>query len=605
MEPVRSRKIPLDELLSPTQQNPVTGALELIPPRDRVRRISEHPDAARIVPSLDPQQVYGLIRAAGVEDAMELVELASTTQLQAFVDFDSWKQDEFKLVAFTEWMEVFLQADDERFEELYETMDREAFVLWFRETVAVYEWEADVELLDRIEGNVYTSPCGQFALVIPEEETYGQEIRLFLERLYQLDIEEALTLMSEARWGLSIDLEEELFERRTARLSDYGFVPYDEALAVYGFLEPLRWAKTQRTRLQAAADEPVLPLAVGALAPLESQLLAVQEALGRDTLPLFARAIAQLSEALGPESAAAALPAVMAQFRALAQRVLVADGGTPGDPEASLQASRRTLDTLSLGLELLTDGDDALVARALAATPLRDIHRAGYSLGLQMQRQARELDQRGNLSVTDKRFSLLTAEDAAMCEGLLQPRPVMSENTQSRFRTMSSVQHVAGRLGQIAFAELLFFAWMGFDRSAMMTVLYDKELNATPPEFVSLRSLLATILLNRLYDQERALMPMSTEELDIALGKLREESNPLSFLLARARTLVDALRPDDQPIAKFSLAFIAETVTWIVDEMLSHEAPTERKIAQAWVLLRPEGAAAPTHDRDFAKATIH
>lgn len=605
MEPVRSRKIPLEELLAPTQQNPVTGDLELIPTRDRVRRISEHPDAARIVPSLDPQQVYGLIRAAGIDDAMPLVELASTEQLQAFVDFDSWKRDEFKLVAFTEWMEIFLQANDARFQELYETMDRQAFVLWFRETVAVYEWEADVDLLDRIEGNVYTSPCGQFALVIPEEESYGQEVRLFLERLYQLDVEEALTMMSEARWALSTDLEEELFQQRTARLSDYGFVPYDEALAVYGFLEPIRWAKAQRTRLQELAGEPVIPMAVGALAPLEAQLLAVQEALARDTLPWFARAIAQLSDVTGPESAAAALPSVMAQFRALAQRVLVADGGTPGDPEASMQASRRTLDTLSLGLELLAEGDDAISARALVSTPLRDIHRAGYSIGLQMQRQVRELVQRGNLSVTDKRFSLLTAEDAAMCEGLLQQRPVMSENTQGRFRTMESVQHVAGRLGQIAFAELLFFAWMGFDRSAMMTVLYDKQLNATPAELVSFRSLLATILLNRLYDQERALMPMSTEELDIALAKVRAESNPLSFLLDRARALVDGLRPADQPIAKLSLAFIAETVTWMIDEMLSHEPPTERKIAQGWVLLRPEGAAAPTHDRDLAKATVH
>lgn len=604
MEPVRSRKMSMEEILAPTRTNPLTGEVELVPAMERIDRIIAHPQAARVVESLDPQIVFSLVRSVGVHDALSLIELATPEQLQAFIDFDSWKKDRFALVNFTEWMEVFLQSDDEKFEALYETMDREAFVLWFRETVAVYEWEADVELLDRIEGQVYTSPCGQFALVIPEEETYGPEVRLFLERLYQLSVEEALTLMSEARWALTSELEEGLFQLRNARLSEHGFVPYDESIAIYGFLDPLRFVRAEREKLQQMETiERALP--VGSLAPLEHQLLAVQEALSKEELPYLAHSITQLGTLWGEDTRADVLPSVMAQFRAITQRVLVADGGTPGDPNSTMNASRRAMDTLSLGLEFLADGDEKLATKALATIPMRELHRAGHSIALQMQRQVWEILKRGNLSLTEQPFSLLTAEDAAMCEGLSQTRPLMSSSSQKPFRSMKDVQYVAGRLGQIAFAELLFFAWMGFDRESLLTVLHDEKLNTTPVELVTYRTLFATVLLNRLIDQERALMPMSIEELDQALAKLRKESNPLSFLLDRARALVEALQPTDQKLGQFPFAFIAETVTWIIDETLSHNAPTSREVAQNWVLLRPDGAGAPTHDRPFGKATVH
>lgn len=604
MEPVRSRKMSMEEILAPTRTNPLTGEVELVPAMERIDRIIAHPQAARVVESLDPQVVFSLVRSVGVHDALSLIELATPEQLQAFIDFDSWKKDRFALVNFTEWMEVFLQSDDEKFEALYETMDREAFVLWFRETVAVYEWEADVELLDRIEGQVYTSPCGQFALVIPEEETYGPEVRLFLERLYQLSVEEALTLMSEARWALTSELEEGLFQLRNARLSEHGFVPYDESIAIYGFLDPLRFVRAEREKLQQMETiERALP--VGSLAPLEHQLLAVQEALSKEELPYLAHSITQLGTLWGEDTRADVLPSVMAQFRAITQRVLVADGGTPGDPNSTMNASRRAMDTLSLGLEFLADGDEKLATKALATIPMRELHRAGHSIALQMQRQVWEILKRGNLSLTEQPFSLLTAEDAAMCEGLSQTRPLMSSSSQKPFRSMKDVQYVAGRLGQIAFAELLFFAWMGFDRESLLTVLHDEKLNTTPVELVTYRTLFATVLLNRLIDQERALMPMSIEELDQALAKLRKESNPLSFLLDRARALVEALQPTDQKLGQFPFAFIAETVTWIIDETLSHNAPTSREVAQNWVLLRPDGVGAPTHDRPFGKATVH
>lgn len=604
MKPIGSSKVDIAALLEPTRKNPMTGEIEKVPATERIDAILSHPQAQALVAVLDPQFVYGLIQEAGRNDALDLIAIASPEQLQNFVDFDTWTRDEIELVEFTEWMSLFLQCDDAEFAQLYRTLDQELFVLWFREAVAVYEWEADLELLDLIEDPVYTSPCGQFAMVIPQENAFGPEIRLFIERLYQMDVEEALTLMSEARWALSIELQEELYQLRNGRLSEAGYVPYDEAMAIFAKLDPIGWTQKQREWLRAAPPvEGALP--AGQLTPLEPQALAVQEALNHADRPFFATTLATLTPALGADVASEVLSSTMTQMRAVAQRVLVAEGGKPGDPDAINIASERTIDTLSLALEFLSEGDITLSAQALAQIPLRDLHRLGHSVTTQLQQQLRAIAQRGNLTLTEQPFSLLEDQDATLCEGLLQRRPVMEASTQRRFRSVRDIQYVAKRLGQIAFSELFFFAWLGFDRDALIGVIENENLNSTPIELVRFRTLFATFVLNRILDAERPLMPMTLDEFDAARAKILEADDPIRMLTDRAQELVQARQPQQQALVGFVVDYIAETVTWMNDEMLVHTAPTAHNIAQNWVLLRPKGAGPLNIDAPFGKATVH
>lgn len=604
MKPIRAINNDVSAIFSPTRRDPSTGKLVRVPAHERIDAIISHPQAAKLVRAMDPQLLFGLVKEAGVDDAMELVELASVDQLQAFVDFDVWQRDELDLASFSEWMSVFLQSDDARFEALYLGMDQEAFLLWFRENVAVYEWEADIDFLDSIDDPLFTSPCGRFAFFIPNEEQMGPTIRLFIERLYQLDIEQALSFMSAAHFELSIALQESLFQVRNSRLAEFGYVPFHEAGDIFAWMDPVKWAQKLRTDL-AEGETIEDALAVGELPPNEMQLVALEEELEDASVGVFARALERCRSLFEGELAAEIIAATMTQLRVLAQRVLVADGGTPGDPAHLLRATHAAMDTISLGLEFLSEGDLDVAARALATRPLKEIHRAGHSMALQFQRQVREMLKRGNVTVTDSPASLLQPEDFAMVEGLMLTRPLMSSTTHRSFRTMADIQYVAGRLGQLTVAELLFFAWMGFNQAALVEVLYNEEINATPVEMVSFRSLFTTLLLNRILDQERALTPMSVEEVIEALKILGAQANPLSWLIERGRILVTALQQEAQRdmqmvsrrLQQFPLAFIAETVTWIVDEMLGQNNDgLTREIAQQWVLLRPEGSAAPTHD---------
>ncbi len=53
---------------------------------------------------------------------------------------------------------------------------------------------------------------------------------------------------------LPAETEEELFRRRSVRLAEKGFLPYDEALAIYKPLGMTQLLKTQKKYLKAGDD---------------------------------------------------------------------------------------------------------------------------------------------------------------------------------------------------------------------------------------------------------------------------------------------------------------------------------------------------------------
>lgn len=95
-----------------------------------VARLVELPELPRLVRGLEPQAFASLVRRVGVEDAGELVALASTEQLVAAFDEELFsnarpgERETFDAARFATWLEVLLEAGDDavaaRFAELSE-----------------------------------------------------------------------------------------------------------------------------------------------------------------------------------------------------------------------------------------------------------------------------------------------------------------------------------------------------------------------------------------------------------------------------------------------------------------------------------------------------
>lgn len=87
-------------------------------PRRLLQRILDRPDLVTAVRALRPAALLRLVAEVGLEDAGELVSLATTEQLQQLFDEDLWKsarpgQDErFDGARFLLWLEVMLEAGE-------------------------------------------------------------------------------------------------------------------------------------------------------------------------------------------------------------------------------------------------------------------------------------------------------------------------------------------------------------------------------------------------------------------------------------------------------------------------------------------------------------
>src|SRR4051794_14828598 len=88
--------------------------------RDLLAHLLEEPDLVALVRTLDAPSLGALVRHIGLEDAGEIVDLATSDQLLHILDEDVWKseaagEDEvFDDGRFAVWLEVLLEAGDEK-----------------------------------------------------------------------------------------------------------------------------------------------------------------------------------------------------------------------------------------------------------------------------------------------------------------------------------------------------------------------------------------------------------------------------------------------------------------------------------------------------------
>src|ERR1041384_7842488 len=115
--------------------------------RQLLARVLETPELAEQVQSLPPPVLGKLIEHVGLEDAGELVALATTEQLAHIFDEDLWKssrvgEDErFDSARFLLWLELMLEADERRIAERLAELPQELLVLAFHRHMLVLPFD--------------------------------------------------------------------------------------------------------------------------------------------------------------------------------------------------------------------------------------------------------------------------------------------------------------------------------------------------------------------------------------------------------------------------------------------------------------------------------
>ena len=532
----------------------------------RIDALLSQPKPMVAVQKLDPREFHALIQTAGIDQSLEMIELASGEQVQAIIDFDGWNRDRLDAKRFADWMMVLLGCPEESLDRWFGALDLEPIVAWLREHAQVFLLEEDRDLLDCIDAPVLTSPDGTYAIMVPDDGEPADLVRMLLDRAYAYDLDYGRRLLEAARWELTAQLEEEGYRFRNARLEDLGFVGLEDAAAVYARLDLPAWAAAQRKRIDAGATD--TPPAVGAITALdlETRWYEVGPAGAQTTLTGTAldairrRAGANLDEASRN---------LTSQYSALLQRVSVADGGSPNQISHLRKAAEAVDARIELGLAFLTGEDAERAAGALLTVPLRDLHRAGHGIPARLAYQARTMLDRGNLTLTDAPMSLLSPQEVDLFEGLLSPRPLRSALDGAPFRTMREVEAASLLLADLAFLELWFMSRLRWTRAELVALLFDVEKNRTPVELIQFRSLLATVLVAEQSEPGAGFRPVTAAEATAWLNRLAKNPAPAEAIASQAASVLANRMPEESKMDAVIERVALRVATFVTEQILS------------------------------------
>jgi hypothetical protein len=400
--------------------------LQRLQPKERLEALLEAPGAAALVHSVPAEQLYLDIRAVGLADTTDVVQLSSPAQFQAFVDLGAWKGDRLDHHALLGWISAARGEDAAAFSAQVSGLDLELIESLLRAHALIHDLEEEPDL--HVEGLTLDSADGRYRVEFLAEDTADQlALRTLLLDFMAQDALGLSRLLESARWTLPSELEEVAYGFRTARLTDLGFPDPETARSLYARV-PLP---------QVAASS--------------GQVLAR----GQGRTDLLAAALESLT--------AEERQNLEDELRTVVNAVLVDERADPGDPAAIRGASERARDTLELGLEYLSGGSPLRAVEVVRAETSRHIFQVGFTLSLELKHRADRLVRRPLLRL-DGEYLLWPDARAAVVE-LRRPRPLRALKVEGAeavpFRSLREVEETKALLGRAEHQASLFAALLG------------------------------------------------------------------------------------------------------------------------------------------------
>ncbi len=348
----------------------------------RIEAILESDDPAAAVAAMPEQDLYYLIKDAGMVEAAPLVALAPPETVQAFFDLDVWPDDHLDDRLAVPWLQALVDAGPERLAFVWRQLDQELTALLLQRWTRIYNL-AEEEVPDDEEPPFVPTPDRFFLLkVTSEDPEVVALVERLVDRLYRADQVLARHTIRAAASEPPAELEETAYRWRQNRLAELGYAPLLEALDVYRPLDP--------SAIHIGEDSRDAPPEV----PLS---LAVRDAVRRP--PFLTQALAAIDDD-------AELRRLEASLAVLLNKVLAADRVSPGDLEAARAGALLGAATVSIGLETVARGNAARAVEALKLVPLGKLHRVGAGVLAKLQAAAKAL---GKLTVEEPYASVLAA----------------------------------------------------------------------------------------------------------------------------------------------------------------------------------------------------
>jgi hypothetical protein len=380
----------------------------------------ENPE--EFVRSMAHVDLYWVVKKIGEEDALPILQMASSVQWGFLLDLELWKKDRLDLRQASDWMGRLLQADPDRLVRWLLT-DGEYFTYFYLSKALQVEFKTKDEMHDVDEGFITLDGIYYLKILDPEQE---EVLRNLLQRLASKDYLHYQAILMGLSAVAPAEVEEEMYRRRNVRLSEDGFLPYDEAVSVYTVLKK-----------DLLRENPSVPV----LHPISSHG-------GRAEAPLMP--ILHLSEnhlmveTVRKSGDPLLLDRITLEFAGLCSQVFSAEGFSENTPEALVNTVRKAAGYVTVGLERWCGRDLSLCERVLRENTLLDLFRSGFSLALGIRFETEQWLKKAWFSRQGFRPAFWEEDWGATLVGVVQKRPLLFDRLRKEepYRAFESLEEV-------------------------------------------------------------------------------------------------------------------------------------------------------------------
>lgn len=396
-------------------------------PEKALNRILDHPQPAALVHSFPEEDLYFLIHDIGPEDALPLLALASGRQLDFILDQEIWEKDRIDPLALTNWFDLMLKTEPARFIKwlTQERINLLEFYLYKNIELRIREHDQDpsefgedfitfdnvfyIRILPLDQDEIQAAAVVDQDIV--DDDKRMHLLKTILECMASMDFTTYRNIILESVHVLPAETEEEEFRLRNIRLSEKGFLPFDEAVGIYQPITPERIYEKRSSidkkkffsgRMIAT---PMTPL----------KLL--------DADNIFSRALAHISTDERIE-------ALQTEFAALCNQLAVADQKKIKDRKMLEGIVKKACGYIAMGLEMLTNKGEkpGTAVNLILKYPVADIFRVGYGRVMALKRQAEKWIADSWFSHQGLSLNFWGEEWLGVLGGLLIKRPLFFDN---------------------------------------------------------------------------------------------------------------------------------------------------------------------------------
>ena len=325
-------------------------------------------DARQFIQQLPSDDFFWLIKKVGDDDCLPLLELASEDQWQHVLDLEIWEKDRLHLEQVSRWIGKLEYADAGRLVKWFFGEGQAVAYYLLYKSVQVLVKEDDDDILDLPDG--FFTLDGVFYVKVIDKKR-KEAIENILRTMSKEDLDLYHSFLLGLSGVLPAELEEGMYRQRNIRLAEHGFLPFEEALAVYAPLGP---EKLVSEELEETAGRMIINGETRELAPVSP----LYHTMDRN---LWTTVSSKITDDLF-------LDRIRLEFGGLCNQIFSADGVLDNELEALIKTCRKAAGYLNLALEKLCGSDISSAERLVKNNSLVSIFRVGFGLALALKWEA-------------------------------------------------------------------------------------------------------------------------------------------------------------------------------------------------------------------------